>query len=121
MATRPFFVTIPIVLTSNGTNTGEYDVGQGNTLTINRILQKASNTCDIIDISDSFGNKYGNMSTANPLDINIFTDILSDNNIPAQLPNPIVIENNGKLQFTIKETSGNAYTAYIYLQGLLSN
>lgn len=120
MADRPFIAVIPIVLTANGEGSGEYDVGQGNVLRIERILQKSEGSADIIDMSDSFGNKYGNMSSDKPLDVSYFTDIASDNNNPANLPNPIVIENNGKLQFRLKDTSGAGNTVYLYLHGFLS-
>lgn len=121
MASRPFLVSIPIVLTANGSNTGEYDVGQGNKLTIKRILQKSTGAFDITDISDSFGNKYGNMSTAKPIDGNFFTDILADNNNPAELPDYIIVQPNGRLQFTLLDTSSSGNNVFIYLQGYLEN
>lgn len=121
MASRPFYVVIPIVMTASGENTGEYDVGQSNKLTIKRILQKASDTVDIIQLSDSFGNNFGNISSAYPMDINVFCDISSDNNVPAELPDDIIISGNGKIVIKCKDTSGNGATAYFYLFGYLEN
>lgn len=121
MAKRTFYVSIPILLAANGQNTGEYDVGQGNTLTVHRMYQKSAGAFDIIDISDSFGNKYGNMSTAKPIDGNILTDVAADNNNPAELPEPIIVSNNGRIQFTLQDTSSSPNQVYIYLIGELDN
>lgn len=121
MANRPFYVVIPITLTANGENSGEYDVGQGNVLTIKRILQKSTGGADIIQFTDSFGNNFGNISASAPLDINAFTDIGADNNVPPNLPDPIVIKGNGKLQFRLKDTSGSGNTVYLYLTGYLES
>lgn len=121
MATRPFFVVVQIVLTANGQNSGEYDVGQGNTFNIQRIQQKSTGAFDIVDISDNFGNRYTNASISEPIGGNIFTDIDTDNNNPADLTNSIVIQNNGKIQFTVLDTSGSSNTVSFFLQGLLEN
>ena len=121
MADRPFIAVVRIVLTGSGQNTGEYDVGQGNTFTINRMQQRSTGAFDIIDVADSFGNRYTNASVSQPIDGQLISDVAVDNNCPADLVNPIVIKNNGRLQITALDTSTSANTVDIYLQGMLTN
>lgn len=121
MADRPFIAVISITLTSGGQNTGEYDVGQGNTFTIDRIQQSSTGIFDVIDIADSFGNRFTNASVNQTINGQLFCDVDSDNNNNADLKNPIVVKNNGKLQITAKDTSGNPNVVKFYLQGMLTN
>lgn len=121
MADRLFYAVIEFNLTSGSTETAQYTVGAGNTLTIERIQQANDGTFDILDIFDTAGNRYTNANADNPISGNAFPDVDADNNNPADLARPIVIEGNVSFGFTIKDTSAGVNVVQIFLVGYLEN
>ena len=119
MATRPFIAIVQIVLSSGGQGTGDYDAGHAQEFTNNRIQQSSTGTFDILDINLSSGNRLTNASLAQPINGQIFSDVEVDNNNPADLITPWLVDGNNSIQFTVKDTSSGANTVKLYLQGTL--
>lgn len=119
MASIPFWVSLNVTLTASGSGTVQYDVGTKNTFTIEQILQKSAQATNVTDISDSFGNKYGNITASNPMDINAWCDLAADNNVPANVAKPIVIQSNSSINISLVDTSGSGGAVQIVLSGTL--
>ena len=121
MASRPFRVPLNVTLSANGQDTLTHNVGLNEKYTVQSMYQKTADTTDITDMSDSYGRKFGTMTPANPMDINVICDLASDNNVDPRLPTPMVLESNTSLYITVKDSSGNGGAVQIVLEGVLDS
>lgn len=119
MANRPFLATAQVVLTAGNAGIASYRVSEGQKFTVKRLLQQATGAANITGIILNNGDTLTNASPSLGIPLEAICDVASDNNVPADLPDPLVLVGGSQINFNLLDTSGAGNTIKIMMWGYL--
>lgn len=119
MANRPFLATAQVTLSANAAGIAAYRVSEGQKFTVKRLLQQATGACGITGIVLNNGDTLTNASPSATIPLESIPDVDTDNNTPADLPDPLVLLGGSQINFNLLNATGANNTVKIMMWGYL--
>ena len=115
----PYVVGLRVTLSASSEGSVQFQNSANQSFEIHTIMQRSTDTFDIIDFSDNASQQYSPASNSNPVDGSIFPDSETDTDSPRELPLPLTLRGQDIIKFTLLDTSAASNVVDIMLMGIL--